>query len=259
MIQHASGSVASLLQSVLTVDQIRAVDQVATTKFGMHSLVLMENAALGCVQWIVHRFERPMKTVVLCGSGNNGGDGLVIARHLRTLGWDCSCIMLGPAEKFSSDASFNANILQAGGGIGLSIVTAETADFVQRMLLEAELIVDAMLGTGAAGNPRSPFDDWIRWANSTSAFRLAIDVPTGIHADTGETAEPFFQADATLTFVAFKPSMTGASAQRLYGTLQVLPIGIPEQQITEHLEALKNRCVGSRESANDHHFSSSRF
>lgn len=225
---------------VLTTQQVRMVDSTAITGFGMSSLVLMENAGLQCVNWILRRFVRPVRTVVLCGPGNNGGDGLVITRHLRLLGWDCQAFLLGPAEKFSVDTRHHTNLLSAGKAGGLTIVEPGQADGLKPVginLKSADLIIDSLLGTGASGDPRSPMDDWIQLANAQPAFRLAIDVPTGVNSDSGRVGSPCFHADATLTFVALKPAMAGNLAGKIFGSIQVLPIGIPTQMVGELLQA----------------------
>ena len=224
-----------LSNKVLTTQQIREIDRIAVSEFGMHSLVLMENAALGCVQWIQQRFSSPLQTVVLCGPGNNGGDGLIITRHLRNRGWDCQTFILGPESRFSEDSRHQYRILNAGGSSNVKLINPDQSGLVQAQLSKAELIIDAMLGTGASGNPRPPLTDWITWANATYAFRLAVDLPSGVNADSGECGTPAFRADATLTFVALKPSMVAPDSIRIYGLLQVLPIGIPEQQIIQIL------------------------
>jgi len=220
-----------LQNKVLTTQQVREVDRMAISGYGMNSLVLMENAGLGCVQWIARRFPRPQKTVILCGPGNNGGDGLVIARHLRNRGWDCRALLLGPEEKFSPDTRHHFEILSANGGSGVRVVTSLQSEVEGAELLQAQLIVDAMLGTGATGNPRPPLSQWIELANASNAHRLAIDVPTGINADTGKCGRPAFRADSTLTFVSLKPGMVAVDATESFGTIQVVPIGIPEQLI----------------------------
>jgi NAD(P)H-hydrate epimerase len=225
-----------LSSRVMTTRQVRSVDEAAIGEFGMHSLVLMENAALGCVSWIVRRFPEPVRTVVLCGPGNNGGDGLVITRHLRLLGWDCRAVLLGPEEKFSQDTRHHATVLSAGPGNGLHIVAPPESDNLDSLMSGAELIIDAMLGTGATGNPRPPMDGWIRAANSWEAFRLAIDIPTGVNADSGQLGQPHFHAHATLTFVSLKPAMLSPEADRVFGSLQILPIGIPDQAIDRILQ-----------------------
>ncbi|MFK7738509.1 MAG: NAD(P)H-hydrate epimerase [Pirellulaceae bacterium] len=250
-----SGSTLERLRSaVLSTEQIRRVDQLAIAEYGMNSLVLMENAAYGCVQWLRGKFPQPPQTVILCGSGNNGGDGLAIARHLGTLGWNCQSFVLGPIEKLSPDCRANFEILRKGEHAtppqvlqrhgrreteanfseyaaetqGLPHVTPEA---LTRVLHEAELIIDAMLGTGSRGAPRSPFDGWIEDSNSSAAQRVAIDLPTGIDGETCVQPGVAFRPHATLTFVARKPAMAmdtvGFDTQSVFGEISVLPIGTP--------------------------------
>ena len=221
-------------QRPLTVNQVRAVDRIAVERYKMNSLVLMENAALGCVEWIVEKFRQPQKTVILCGNGNNGGDGLAIARHLQVRGWACEALLLGPIDKLSHDARANLEILTASEDSGVTIV-GDDRHAVQERLFEARLILDAMLGTGATGNPRPPLDGWIEAANAADAFRLGIDLPTGIDAETGLCGQPYFRADTTVTFVALKPAMVAPDANQRFGEIIVKPIGIPRGLIREFL------------------------
>lgn len=221
-----------LRNQVLPTARIRDVDRSAIEQFSMNSLVLMENAAINSVRWITERFPSRPQTVVLCGSGNNGGDGIAITRHLRAQGWGCEGFVLGPLDKLSPDARANAQIL-ASPGSGLHLL--DPSDFAQAFdsIKSSQLIVDALLGTGASGSPRSPMSAWIEAANDSAATRIAIDIPTGINADTGEICSPYFRASATLTFVALKPAMAQAHSAELFGRIEVLPIGIPEQLITQ--------------------------
>ena len=223
-------SLETLQNSVLSTERVRRVDQLAVEEYGMHSLVLMENAGLGCVDWIQRRFSQPLRTTILCGRGNNGGDGLVIARHLQLFGWDCQTFVLGPREQLSSDNHANLQIVQAGSDGPVSVVEKATSAALHS-ISNAQLVIDAMLGTGATGDPRPPFADWIEAANASNAFRLAIDIPTGTCAETGSCGRPSFQPDTTLTFVAKKPAMNGPASESIFGRLTVLPIGIPESLV----------------------------
>ena len=225
-----------LAERFLTVEQIREVDRVAVERYRMNSLVLMENAALGCVRWLENRFPDGGEAVILCGRGNNGGDGLAIARHLRVLGWTCRASVLGPAEKMSADARANLEVLVAGGSRDLlQWSEGSCQSLLEQWISSATLIIDAMLGTGALGEPKVPLDNWITLANQASAHRVAIDIPTGWDATTGEMSENTFRADATLTFVARKPAMAMPDVAKLLGEIVVLPIGIPEELIEELL------------------------
>lgn len=222
-----------LSRAVLSTAQVRQVDRLAVERYGMHSLVLMENAALGCVHWLLHKFTEPQSTTILCGSGNNGGDGLAIARHLLNCGWPCRVLVCGPAEKLSDDARANLEILTAGDGLQVEWVTElpnRLPDFSA-----SQLIIDALLGTGAKGDPREPLASLIRVANRASAFRVAIDIPTGVDVESGQTGSPCFQTDATLTFVARKPAMQLEASPHLFGSIQVIPIGVPAQLLRDLL------------------------
>lgn len=218
---------------MLSTAAIRNVDQRAIQYFGMESLVLMENAASNCARWIVDRFPNRPTTVILCGSGNNGGDGVVLARHLGTLGWPCVCFVQGPLEKLSRDNLRNCQILLNGNCTSLRILDATAWPEAIPHIADAELIIDAMLGTGAKGTPREPLAAWIAAANQSSAAKVAIDIPTGIDADSGETGQLFFKTHHTLTFVARKPSMVLPDAAGKFGSIEVLPIGISAAQIEE--------------------------
>jgi len=217
----------------LSVQQIRQVDRTAVERYGMHSLVLMENAALGCVHWLQRKFPTPPKTTILCGSGNNGGDGLAIARHLTNAGWPCTVIQLGPLDKLSSDARSNYDILTRCHGLPVRVLHTELTTEDRRGLEDSDLIIDALLGTGASGAPRWPVAQWLECANRCGAYRLAIDVPSGVDAQTGLAASQSFAADATLTFVARKTGMIGSDAESVFGVIEVLPIGIPAQLMLE--------------------------
>ncbi len=221
-----------LRHRTLTVEQSRAVDRLAVDVYGMHSLVLMENAALGCVEWLVQRCETPQVTSILCGRGNNGGDGLAVARHLTNRGWPCQVILLGPTAKLSRDAQANLKILSTGeGGLAVEIAQESLPAAARARLSQSTVVIDALLGTGAGGAPRAPLDDWLREANRVPALRVAIDVPTGVDAETGEATADHFNAAATLTFVAKKPGMALPHAERVFGQVCVLPIGIPAQMM----------------------------
>jgi NAD(P)H-hydrate epimerase len=261
---HDDASWRTLAARYLSVAQIRDVDRIAIERFGIDSLVLMENAALHCANWFEQRFRIPPRVLILCGRGNNGGDGWALLRHLQAAGWPCEAIGWGPVAKFSRDARANWRIVTdnpaaAHGSHTASATTAclhpgtasfadgsitlvEDADvsssaFVADKIRSAEVIIDAMLGTGAQGAPREPLRSWIALANAAHGWRVAIDIPTGLDAETGAAASPTFQAAHTLTFVAHKRGFRTATAQAVLGEVSVLPIGIPRALIAELLAA----------------------
>ena len=240
---------------LLPTARIRQVDRDAIDQLGMHSLVLMENAALQCSMWLKNNFSNSNpnpRTLVLCGKGNNGGDGLAITRHLRSYGWTTDVLQLGPVDQLSNDARANWEINLASSKndrnrFGRNVlhnghIETKTCESVEDQNLaaiftEAELILDAMLGTGVTGEPRSPFDGWIAAANDSQAIRVAIDVPTGMNADSGEASDCAFKPHVTLTFVAKKLAMSGASEEK-FGRIEVFPIGVPHAILAKLLASV---------------------
>ncbi|HBE66856.1 MAG TPA: NAD(P)H-hydrate epimerase [Planctomycetaceae bacterium] len=219
-----------LSRQVLSTKAIRQIDQIAVSQYGMNSLVLMENAALGCVEWMeAHVSEKdrsPGDITILCGRGNNGGDGLAIARHLRVRGWNCHVWVAADPQKLSPDAQHNYNVLTCQDEHFATIPPADLVTVEQR-LATSTVILDCLLGTGATGAPRAPFDRLIQSANASSANRIAIDVPTGVDSETGDVAGVAFAADTTLSFVARKPAMAMEEVRHRFGKVVILPIGIP--------------------------------
>ena len=212
--------------------EVRDVDRRAIEKYGMSGLVLMENAGRGCVD-VLCELGCQGPVVIACGKGNNAGDGFVIARHLDLRGVSVKVVLLGAPGELRGEAAANYAVLCR---CGVPIVdrsrafesTALASDFV-----DAEWIVDALLGTGAMGPPRPPFDEAIRLMNGAIAKRLAVDLPSGLDCDTGVPAEPTFRADHTCTFVVEKIGFSNPAAKSHLGQVHVLDIGAPRRLLTE--------------------------
>jgi len=186
----------------------------------MTGLVLMENAGRGAAEWIAqHAAEGPLG--ILAGKGNNAGDGFVIARHLQLLGRQPTLLQISDPEELSGDAAANWNIAQQ------SHIPCEVGTPTRERLQEFAVLVDALLGTGVTGAPRAPLDDVIRQANACRAQRIAVDIPSGLDCDSGEPADPCFQADVTLSFVASKRGFTNENAAPFVGRVIPLSIGVP--------------------------------
>jgi NAD(P)H-hydrate epimerase len=202
----------------LTRQQSREVDRIAVEKYGIQSIVLMENAGRGCVD-VLNRIGIDSPVVILCGKGNNAGDGFVIARHLEIRGHKCRVILLCPPHELRGDAATNFAILQKTG--------VTISDRLNEIENDADWLIDAMLGTGAVGEPRPPFDAAIDWMNAHPAKKLAVDVPSGLDCDTGLPATHTIRADHTCTFAAMKIGFTQPSAKPFTGTIHVCDIGVP--------------------------------
>jgi NAD(P)H-hydrate epimerase len=214
----------------LSCEQIRGVDRFAMENLGIPGIVLMENAGRGAADCITAHWPGAPITV-LCGVGNNGGDGMVIARHLDAAGHRVQIVLLGEPARLSPDARVNWEICQRSM---LPSICAPRPDAqqLQELLREEHVILDAMLGTGATGTPRSPFREAVEVSNAlTGSHRVAIDLPTGFDADSGNCHTPCFEAEWTLTFVAPKLGFHQPEARRFVGEVTVLPIGVPRMAI----------------------------
>jgi NAD(P)H-hydrate epimerase len=217
----------------LTRDQVRELDRRAVEEYGLAGIVLMENAGRGCVlSLLAHGCRGPV--VIGCGKGNNGGDGFVIARHLDARGIAVKVLLLADPDSLRGDAATNYSIARQCG-LPIQVLGANVAaDEIDAHLQGAEWIVDALLGTGAQGNPHPPISTVIERCNAANARKLAVDLPSGLHCDTGEPATPTIRAEVTCTFVAPKRGFSNPAAAPFLGTVEVIDIGVPRQLRDEY-------------------------
>lgn len=225
----------------LTRAQSRAVDAVAVERYGLAGIVLMENAGRGIAEVLLNidpaLHEAPAHSVaILCGKGNNGGDGFVMARHLHIRGVRPKVLLLASPGQLRGDALRNFEILRHTDvpWVDLSSAAALTVA-LDSEAASARWLVDAMLGTGARSAPREPFLEAIAWLNHQAGSRLAVDVPSGLDCDTGEPLECAVRADHTCTMVAAKTGFARPSAAPYVGQLHVVSIGIPPQIVADLL------------------------
>lgn len=217
----------------------RLVDELAIAEYGMLGLVLMENAARGCAEELLARppFGR---VVIVVGKGNNGGDGLAMARHLDRAGVSVKVLLTSDAAALQGDALANYRIAVLAGLELIDCSQLTTREAFSELMRDADWIVDAMLGTGATGEPRGA----MRWAveamNQSAAKRLAIDLPTGMDCDTGAMAIATVRADVTCTFVARKPCCVQPACWPYLGEVMVIDIGVPRRLI-ERIDADSSR------------------
>jgi ADP-dependent NAD(P)H-hydrate dehydratase / NAD(P)H-hydrate epimerase len=198
--------------------QQRAADAWAIGEHGIPSLELMERAGAGLAEVVRHRAPEG-RIVVVAGKGNNGGDGLVVARLLRESGREVDVLLLADGAELSGDARANLDRLPEPGA----------RPFDPGALDGAAAIVDAILGTGAVGEPRDPARSAIAAINArTGGLVCACDVPSGVDASTGEVAGEAVRADATVTFHAGKPGLWISPGKAHAGEVTVIDIGIPE-------------------------------
>lgn len=224
----------------LTPAQSRAVDRLAMDQYSIPGVILMENAGRGCAEQLQQAGCRG-PVVILCGPGNNGGDGLVIGRHLAVAGMAVKCVILGDPSAYRGDARVNFEIA-ARLPIPIELAGPRSEPSGLKQMISsvndrpAEWIVDAILGTGAQGAPRSPAAEIIQLANQAEVRRMAVDLPSGLDGETGELHEPTFRADITCTFVAAKTGFQRAEAAECLGVVKVVGIGITSHILNQVLE-----------------------
>ncbi len=214
----------------LTCQQIRELDVLAIEHVGIPGLVLMENAGRAAAEFIYGTLINPAadRVVVLCGSGNNGGDGYVIARHLHNAGVPVAVVLAAPPDKSQGDAAVNREILERMGFEFVRAYESGGAEAAAAAVSNAQVIVDALLGTGSRGAPRGVMAALIQQANAVpGARRIAVDIPSGLDGDTGAVADPCFRADATVTMVAPKVGFAAPAARKVVGRVVVVEIGVP--------------------------------
>ncbi len=215
----------------LTREQVREVDRRALEEYGMPGLVLMENAGRGVADSLCALgINGPV--VICCGKGNNGGDGFVVARHLDNAGRKVQVLLFAEPAELRGDAAVNWTILLKAGVPVTSIPCGVSAEQLAGRL-DADWIVDALLGTGATGEPRAPFDAVIAAINRASKKVIAVDLPSGLDCDTGHAAKNTIVADHTCTFVAPKPGFFAPGAPQFTGRVHVVDIGVPRRLVRE--------------------------
>lgn len=213
----------------LTRDQVRRVDQIAIDEYEIPGIVLMENAGRGAAE-VIHQHAPEGLITLLCGSGNNAGDGYVIARHLQLMNRSVRVLSLVDPDSLSGDAAINARI---AAHAKIEILRPQSSGELDASITDATTIVDAMLGTGARGAPRGLFADAVRLANRHAAFKIAIDLPTGLDCDSGVANDPTFRADHTITFVSRKVGFQKENADAYVGVVSEIGIGVPRKLLED--------------------------
>jgi len=209
----------------VTREEIRELDRIAIEDYGMPGVVLMEHAGAGAAECALEMLGgvRNARVAVVCGRGNNGGDGYVVARLLHNKGVAVTIDLLAPRDKIVGDALVNLRIIEK---MNLDIRAAERG---APDLSAADLVVDAMLGTGLAGAVREPFLSSIKAVNAAGRPVLAIDIPSGLDANTGEVLGDCVRAARTATFALPKIGFARGRGHEMAGEVTVVDLGVPAE------------------------------
>ncbi len=220
---------------VVTSEIMRSLDKKTAESFGVKSIVLMENAGRSVAQTITKEFDAQAKNgiVVFCGKGNNGGDGFVASRHLINKGYHVDVIFFGKKEELSEDASINYTALSRITDVIHELKDISEFGKTDINLKERGLIIDALLGTGIKGNVKEPYAGAINLINSSGLPVVAVDIPSGIDADTGAVAGITVRAKKTITFGLAKIGLVVYPGAEFAGDVEVVDISIPLRLIKQ--------------------------
>lgn len=206
---------------------MQMLDQFTMEQLGLPGVVLMENAGNAVVQEILHTYPKSTQILVLAGSGNNGGDGFVIARRLIDFGYEVFLCFIGHEEKLKGDAKVHFQVYK-----NRQLPLLEYKKLDKKLLLsyiqQSHLIIDAMLGTGISGKVRSPLAEIIEAVNNSNKDIIAVDIPSGINSNTGEVANIAIKANKTITFAMPKIGFFLGDGPKYIGEWKVADISVPE-------------------------------
>ena len=216
--------------TLMTKEQVRAVDSWAINTLGIPGVVLMENAGRSCAELIKEKLKsitRP-KVCIFCGTGNNGGDGYVIARHLFNSGFKVIVVICDDRKKVKGDAKINLDILEKLDRQieQLNLKDDDVPARVKDFTTDADMIVDGLFGTGLSGPLRDDYIQLIESINACDCPVLAVDIPSGLDCDSGRPLGTAVRASCTVTFVAVKKGFVSEGAASYTGEIYVASIGV---------------------------------
>jgi len=215
---------------IMTRDEVRSFDAWAINTLGIPGTVLMENAGRSCAELIINILSDKTnpKVSILCGTGNNGGDGFVIARHLINNSFCVNTAIFGDPEKIKGDARINLDILKAMEYEPqiVDINQGNLNEIVNELTADSDMIIDSLFGTGLTGQLRPPHQNLIKIINQQNCPILAVDIPSGLDCNTGTPLGCAVKADYTVTFVAVKKGFTTEDAKNYTGQIYIASIGI---------------------------------
>ena len=217
----------------LSRDEVRGIDARAVGEIGMPTVILMENAGRGAAEVLRSRVDatRPPRVLILCGPGNNGGDGGVVARHLDLWGFGVSVVWFADPARLHGDAAVQWSILQKSG-VDQTAWSGDAAG-LDALIAPFDWLVDGLLGTGLTRPVEGLLRAVVEAINRSGKPVLALDLPSGLDADTGAALGVAVKANVTATFVAQKRGFPAAGAKEYTGEVVVVDIGAPRRLLEE--------------------------
>lgn len=230
----------------VTREQARVLDRIAIEDYGIDGLILMENAGRACALEAASmlKWREDGQAALLCGPGNNGGDGFVVARHLVNWGYGVRAWLVGDLQEALRKGGEAGLNLQIALNMNIEVEEIRDGGDLQAALegtREADLAVDALLGTGISGQVRGSFRPLIEGLNQASTPVLAVDVPSGLDCDTGRPMGVAVEAERTVTFVLNKRGFTRSGARSFTGEVQVAEISVPRRAILSKVKQWRAR------------------
>jgi len=218
------------MQKIVSSAQMRRIDENAIKSIGVPGVVLMENAGIQVVNQIQKFCDGafPEHIVIICGKGNNGGDGFVIARHLAGKDVDTSIVLLGDADNLKGDARTNWNICVKSGIDVQEFTEKDESSRIFDLIFDADLIIDAIFGTGLSSPVKGFYEDIINLIDESEIPVVSVDIPSGLSSDTGAIIGSAINAELTVTFGLPKIGTILFPAAGYCGRLEVVDIGIPQ-------------------------------
>jgi hydroxyethylthiazole kinase-like uncharacterized protein yjeF len=215
---------------IVTVEQIRNIDRRAIKEFGIPGLVLMENAAASVMAEMESFFDdlAGVKVGIICGKGNNGGDGMALARRLMIRGLPVRIALLAPFSAVKGEAKANLSILKK---TGIEILQNASTTAITDVIAWSDILVDALIGVGLSTALKGTYAFAVEMMNASGKPLVAVDIPTGINADTGEVMGSAVRADLTVTLGLLKRGLLLYPGARHAGTVRIADIGLPSEVI----------------------------
>jgi hydroxyethylthiazole kinase-like uncharacterized protein yjeF len=220
---------------VVTANQMRELDRRAAEEFALPSLLLMENAGLQAVLEMERSFPalRASRVAIVCGRGNNGGDGFVVARHLFNRGVAVELVLLAKRSDVKGDARVNLEVVRKLGVPLREVTTSQDLQATREAIERTDLVVDAILGTGTTGPAKGLLADAIELLNGAGRPIVALDIPSGLSSDEGSIPGPSIDATLTITFGLPKRGLILYPAASRAGRVVTVDIGLPLQLLSD--------------------------